>query len=190
MKTRGSFVGVFFVIAVSLVLSACVGLGSDRPLILSGYQSYTFDGKLRFSEAQHPGIDFGELYGAPVLAAADGKVINLNNSTVGCGIGVLLLHFDFRRYTVYCHLEKYIVAEGQQVKRGEVIGFVGISGRTYGVPHLHWELCTYQCDRGHNDGSLWGTEDPLAVTAGCFDPKRTYPAADRLVLTYPVQCKD
>lgn len=138
--------------------------------------------------AAHAGVDFGEMYGAPVLAAADGEVASVSEGSSGCGIGVLLAHYKFGRYTVYCHLEKALVRYGQSVKRGETIGRIGTTGNAVNVPHVHLELCAYPCTRGNRGGSL-STEDPLAKANGCFDPKKQYPD-DRLVLTYPVKCKD
>jgi hypothetical protein len=51
---------------------------------------------------------------------------------------------------------------------------------------VHLELCTSPCS-SHFDGDLSGTTDPLAIAAGCYDPKQSYPR-DRLTLTFPVAC--
>jgi murein DD-endopeptidase MepM/ murein hydrolase activator NlpD len=183
LKSR-SYRGLLFIIAIGLALSACA---SEQVLVLSGYQSMIGANNLQ-RRAAHAGVDFGEMHGAPVLAAADGDVASVSEGISGCGIGVLIAHLPFYRYTVYCHLEKALVRYGQSVKRGETIGLIGTTGNAVNVPHVHLELCTYPCTRGNLDGSL-STEDPLAISAGCFDPKKTYPT-DRLVLTHPVPCKD
>ena len=122
-----------------------------------------------------------------VLAAADGRVLVTTNRPGGCGHSVFISHDQFARYTVYCHLKEVLVKPGDAVKRGETIGLVGTTGNAVGVPHVHLELCTATCYRGHADGDLRDTEDPLTRADGCFDPKKQYPA-DRLVLTYPVKC--
>ena len=122
-----------------------------------------------------------------VLAAADGRVLVTTNRPGGCGHSVFISHDQFARYTVYCHLKEVLVKPGDAVKRGETIGLVGTTGNAVGVPHVHLELCTATCYRGHADGDLRDTEDPLARADGCFDSKKQYPA-DRLVLTYPVKC--
>ena len=137
----------------------------------------------------HGGVDFRDGQGAPVLAAAEGEVISVTEQPIGCGIGVLIAHGQFDRHTAYCHLEKALVRSGQKVRRAEVIGLVGTTGYEGGIPHVHLELCTSPCPTGHPDGYLLGTEDPLAFSVGCFDPKKTY-STDKLVLTYPVKCAD
>ena len=169
--------------AVGFALSACAG-----PVILSPYGSTIGANNLQRRDA-HAGADFGEIPGAPILAAADGKVVTVGENA-GCGLGVLILHLEFLRYTVYCHLQKAVVKVGQVVKRGDVIGLVGATGKSGGIPHIHLELLQGSSPRlGSADGNLHGTEDPLAIAVGCFDPQKTYPT-DKLVLTYPVQCKD
>lgn len=177
----------------AVALAACGG-----PTVLSTYQSMIGSNQgARF--AAHAGVDFGDPAGAPVLAAADGQVVSLANAPTyydrdTCGRGVLLSHSKFGRYTVYCHLSDVAVRQSQEVKRGDVIGYVGttgFAGRWAATlpPHVHLELCTERCPFGHADGNLRGTEDPSGISVGCFDPKKTYPT-DQLVLTYPVKCAD
>ena len=134
----------------------------------------------------HAGVDFGGPFGSPVIAAAAGVVTNLLDLPPGCGRGVVLSHGEFKRYTAYCHLQEVLVRAGQEVARGETIGRMGTTGNAFGVPHVHFELCTRAC-MSHADGDLSGTADPLKLSAGCFDPQRTYPLG-RLALTYPVPC--
>ncbi len=104
----------------------------------------------------------------------------------GCGIGVVLSHPRFKRWTAYCHLARAAVTVGQAVSRGERIGFSGASGNAAGVPHLHLELCTTACV-SHRDGDLRNTLDPLDAVVGCHDPERAHPT-DRLALTLPLEC--
>jgi len=122
-----------------------------------------------------------------VLAAADGTVSLLIDYRYGCGIGMIISHPGFGRWTAYCHMQRALARVGQRVSRGERVGLVGSSGNSGNVPHVHFELCTTACS-SHRDGDLAGTEDPLASVAGCFEAGRGYPT-DRLVLTFPVRCK-
>ncbi len=87
--------------------------------------------------AFHSGIDIDAPYGTPVRAAADGDVVGASMSA-GYGREVVLDHgHDLR--TVYGHLSAMAVLPGQHVTRGQVIGYVGQSGRATG-PHLHYEV--------------------------------------------------
>ena len=87
--------------------------------------------------AFHSGIDIDAPYGTPVRAAGDGEVLS---ASLGSGYGreIVLDHgHDLR--TIYGHLSAIAVLPGQHVTRGQVIGFVGQSGRATG-PHLHYEV--------------------------------------------------
>ena len=87
--------------------------------------------------AFHSGIDIDAPYGTPVRAAGDGDVISASLVS-GYGREVVLDHgHDLR--TVYGHLSAMAVLPGQHVTRGQVIGYVGQSGRATG-PHLHYEV--------------------------------------------------
>jgi murein DD-endopeptidase MepM/ murein hydrolase activator NlpD len=158
---------------------------SDEPIVLSSYAS-DMGANQEPRSGPHAGVDFGGLPGDPVLAAADGTVSLLIDYRYGCGIGVIISHPAFGRWTAYCHMQKGLVRVGQRVSRGETIGLVGSSGKSGDVPHVHFELCTTACS-SHRDGDLAGTEDPLAVIDGCFDPGRHYPT-ERMVLTFPLRC--
>jgi murein DD-endopeptidase MepM/ murein hydrolase activator NlpD len=87
--------------------------------------------------AFHTGVDISCEYGEPVRATADGLVTEANEHT-GYGRVVVVDH-GFGLTTWYGHLASYTVAQGTQVKRGDVIGYVGVSGRTTG-PHVHYEV--------------------------------------------------
>ncbi len=87
--------------------------------------------------AFHPGIDIDAPYGTPVRAAGDGEVTGASTGS-GYGREVVLDHgHDIR--TVYAHLSAVAVLPGQHVTRGQIIGYVGQSGRATG-PHLHYEV--------------------------------------------------
>ncbi len=85
----------------------------------------------------HTGVDIDAPYGTPVRAAADGVVMDADLGT-GYGRTVELAH-GFGVSTVYAHLSSVIVVPGQRVIRGQVIGYLGTSGRTTG-PNLHYEV--------------------------------------------------
>jgi len=87
--------------------------------------------------AFHTGVDVGADYGAPVYATADGIVLDAGQHT-GYGRVVIIDH-GFGITTWYAHLSAYAVVPGTRVKRGEVIGYTGISGRSTG-PHVHYEV--------------------------------------------------
>lgn len=86
----------------------------------------------------HPGIDFAAAIGTPIYATADGVVDHTQVSFSGYGKMVEIDHgFGYR--TRYAHMHGFIVKQGQQVKRGELIGYVGDTGLST-APHLHYEV--------------------------------------------------
>ncbi len=87
--------------------------------------------------AFHAGVDISSPYGTPVRAAADGIVLGAMRES-GYGMAILLDHGRGVR-TFYAHLSGFNVTPGQAVLGGEIIGFVGRSGRSTG-PHLHYEV--------------------------------------------------
>jgi len=87
--------------------------------------------------AFHTGVDVSADYGTPVHVTADGVVTIAENHS-GYGRLVIVDH-GFGITTFYAHLSAYSVMAGGHVKRGEVIGFTGISGRSTG-PHVHYEV--------------------------------------------------
>ena len=87
--------------------------------------------------AFHSGLDIDAPYGTPVRAAADGEVSSAN---MGAGYGrEVVLNHGHEVLTVYGHLSAIAVVPGEHVNRGQVIGYVGQSGRATG-PHLHYEV--------------------------------------------------
>lgn len=86
----------------------------------------------------HPGIDFSAPTGTPIYATGDGVVKKVRNSLGGYGNQVDIDH-GFGYVTRYAHMSAFNVKKGQEVKRGECIGFVGNSGRST-APHLHYEV--------------------------------------------------
>jgi murein DD-endopeptidase MepM/ murein hydrolase activator NlpD len=90
--------------------------------------------------AFHSGVDISAPYGTKVEAAADGIVLQAGPDS-GYGNEILIDH-GFGITTKYGHLSKIYVVVGQEVKRGQIIGAVGMTGKTTG-PHLHYEVLVH-----------------------------------------------
>jgi murein DD-endopeptidase MepM/ murein hydrolase activator NlpD len=86
----------------------------------------------------HMGIDIAWAYGTPIVATANGKVLKVDFDPMGLGQYVVIRH-DFGFHTRYGHLDRSVVQKGQEVRRGQVIGYMGNSGLSTG-PHLHYEV--------------------------------------------------
>lgn len=86
----------------------------------------------------HWGMDFTAPKGIPIYATGDGKVTRADNNSSGYGKHIRIEH-GYGYMTLYGHLSKYNVRRGQKVKRGDLIGFVGSTGRSE-APHLHYEV--------------------------------------------------
>lgn len=86
----------------------------------------------------HKGMDFTSPKGTPVYATGNGKVIRVDSRATGYGKHIRIDH-GFGYVTLYAHLSKYNVKKGQKVKRGDLIGYVGSTGRSQ-APHLHYEV--------------------------------------------------
>jgi murein DD-endopeptidase MepM/ murein hydrolase activator NlpD len=87
--------------------------------------------------AFHSGVDIGSSFGARIIAPADG-IVTVTENMGGYGKTIILEHGNGIS-TRYGHLSGYAVTSGQAVHRGDVIGYVGESGRSTG-PHLHYEV--------------------------------------------------
>jgi murein DD-endopeptidase MepM/ murein hydrolase activator NlpD len=87
--------------------------------------------------AFHTGVDVATDYGAPVHATADG-IVTIAENHAGYGRLVVIDH-GFGITTWYAHLSSFSAIPGTRIKRGEVIGYTGISGRSTG-PHVHYEV--------------------------------------------------
>ncbi|MGI9547370.1 MAG: M23 family metallopeptidase [Flavobacteriaceae bacterium] len=86
----------------------------------------------------HWGMDFTAPKGIPIYATGDGVVKRADNSASGYGKHVRIDH-GYGYMTLYAHLSKYNVKKRQKVERGDLIGFVGSTGRSE-APHLHYEV--------------------------------------------------
>ena len=86
----------------------------------------------------HWGMDFTSPKGTPIYATGDGKVTRADSNSSGYGNHIRIDH-GFGYVSLYAHLSKYNVTAGRMVKRGDLIGFVGSTGRSE-APHLHYEI--------------------------------------------------
>jgi murein DD-endopeptidase MepM/ murein hydrolase activator NlpD len=86
----------------------------------------------------HEGLDFAAPTGTPIYATADGVVTTAGNKGNGFGNHVIINH-GYGYETLYGHMVKVKAREGQSVKRGEIIGYVGSTGKSSG-PHCHYEV--------------------------------------------------
>ncbi|AEH01449.1 M23 family metallopeptidase [Lacinutrix sp. 5H-3-7-4] len=86
----------------------------------------------------HWGMDFTAPRGTPVYASGDGVVTRADSNSSGYGKHIRIDH-GYGYVSLYAHLYKYNVGKNQKVKRGDLIGFVGSTGRSE-APHLHYEI--------------------------------------------------
>ncbi|MCB0400527.1 MAG: M23 family metallopeptidase [Flavobacteriales bacterium] len=86
----------------------------------------------------HAGMDFTAPRGTPIYATGNGKVIQADAESRGYGNHVRIDH-GYGYVTLYAHMSKMDVKVGQKVKRGDVIGYVGNTGKSVG-PHCHYEV--------------------------------------------------
>jgi murein DD-endopeptidase MepM/ murein hydrolase activator NlpD len=99
-----------------------------------GYRSDPFTKIRKF----HYGMDFTARTGTPIYATGDGVVYKADASLSGYGNHIEINH-GYGYKTLYAHLSKYKCRQGQRVKRGDIIGYVGSTGRSQ-APHLHYEV--------------------------------------------------
>ena len=84
----------------------------------------------------HNGADIAAMVGTPVVSAGDGEVVLTANNLFYTG-NVVIVNHGYGLQTIYAHLNEITVKQGQKVKKGELLGKVGKTGRVSG-PHLHW----------------------------------------------------
>ncbi|WP_147103406.1 M23 family metallopeptidase [Tateyamaria sp. syn59] len=185
--------------------SAKVTYPTGAPKIASEFQSRMGVNGLRRG-ARHQGIDIKGPNGMPIIAAADGRVLETDIGSCW-GPTIVVDHgtgTDGKRLiAAYGHLGQMKVKAGQSVRRGQTIGVLGNNHRDFkcivAVRHLHFQLG--RAWRGPEKGTFWGhmrylqdgkrgtnphqywADGPNRVT--CFESGRAYPAG---TLTYPVPC--
>jgi murein DD-endopeptidase MepM/ murein hydrolase activator NlpD len=104
---------------------------------ISSYFGYRPDPIYKI-EKFHSGMDFTAALGTEAYATGDGVVYDVERNEWGYGNMVILDH-GYGYKTRYAHLLKPAVRKGQKVKRGQVIGYIGATGKATGV-HLHYEV--------------------------------------------------
>lgn len=108
--------------------------------LAGGHFTSFFGGRISpFGHARdfHTGVDLAEAIGTPIYAAADGRVVSCGYSG-GYGLSVKISHmYGFQ--TLYGHMSSLNISCGSYVRKGQVIGRVGATGRATG-PHLHYEV--------------------------------------------------
>jgi len=142
----------------ALVVAAAIAMPASRPIadrkLVFPLPSYDRS-KLRdnFEEGRgkrkHEALDIMAPRGTPVLAVDDGKVAKLFRSDAG-GITVYQYDRDERYIYYYAHLDRYAkdLAEGQVLKRGQVLGYVGTTGNAPpNAPHLHFTIFKLGADK-------------------------------------------
>ncbi|TAE17077.1 MAG: M23 family metallopeptidase [Bacteroidetes bacterium] len=108
----------------------------DLDRIASGF-GYRIDPVYKITKF-HAGLDFTAPQGTPIYATADGRVTTAGNQGNGYGNHVVINH-GYGYETLYGHMYRIKTRGGQTVKRGEVIGYVGSTGKSTG-PHCHYEV--------------------------------------------------
>lgn len=132
-----------------------LGLPILLATVTQNYGKTSFSSKGAYQGKPHNGLDFGTPVGTPIIAAEKGKVIAVADQDLYCPRGaygrfVAIEHYN-NLTTLYAHLSKWIVKEGDMVEKGQVIGYSGRTGYATG-PHLHFGVYasqTFHIDAAH-----------------------------------------
>ncbi len=108
----------------------------DLNRIASGF-GYRID-PIYKTPKMHAGLDFSAPQGTPIYATADGRIATSGHSDGGYGNHVVINH-GYGYETLYGHMVRIKARRGQRIKRGEIVGYVGSTGKSTG-PHLHYEV--------------------------------------------------
>ncbi len=130
---------------ISRILDSQKSLLSDIPTMwplkgVQGYVTAVFGPSIHPFSGQwylHKGVDLAYGYGVPIIATANGKIVEADYDE-GYGNFVKIRH-KYGFYTKYAHLQRLYVHPGQEVSQGDVIGTMGNTGISTG-PHLHYEV--------------------------------------------------
>ncbi|MFO7568868.1 MAG: M23 family metallopeptidase [Smithellaceae bacterium] len=144
-----------------------------------------------YGEKRHPGIDFNIDIGTPVIAATDSIIIHIGESAYAeswSGGIYVITSTGGDIATLYSHLSKIAVTNGQSLKRGQLIGWSGASNNGY--PHLHFSLYRRTFNpilfsNSFNPDQYW-----LDGKAQCFERDRDYAKQNKKGMTLPVACGD
>ncbi|WP_156609954.1 M23 family metallopeptidase [Auraticoccus cholistanensis] len=128
--------------------------GGAAPIASGSYSIAARWGAVGSWSRYHTGIDLSAPIGTPIRAAADGVVVSPASGAGWAGVHVVIKHAD-GSHTLYAHMASTAVQPGQQVKAGDLVGVVGMTGRTFG-PHLHFEWYP----AGTTPGDVYSSKDP------------------------------
>ncbi len=122
-------------------VAGSAGSSASQQTVASGYYLRPISGGAKSQGIHgHNGVDLAASFGTPIVAAAGGKVIlsRIGGYNGGYGTYVVISHTNGTQ-TLYAHMNANNVTVGQNVERGQVIGSIGMTGKTSG-PHIHFEI--------------------------------------------------
>lgn len=127
----------------SVSAAKAIELGPDLIVPVDGLSAESLSnnwGAARSEGRRHQGIDIMAPHGAPVLAVADGEIVRFWNSELG-GVSIYQADASGELVYYYAHLSARAgnIKEGDRVRQGQVIGYVGQTGNA-STPHLHFEM--------------------------------------------------
>lgn len=127
----------------SVSAAKAIELGPDLIVPVDGLTAESLSnnwGAARSEGRRHQGIDIMAPHGAPVLAVADGEIVRFWNSELG-GVSIYQADASGELVYYYAHLSARAgnIKEGDRVRQGQVIGYVGQTGNA-STPHLHFEM--------------------------------------------------
>ncbi len=128
--------------------------GGASPISSGSYRIAARWGAVGSWSRYHTGVDLSAPIGTPIRSAAAGVVVSPASGAGWAGTHVVVRHAD-GSHTLYAHMASTAVSPGQSVKAGDLVGVVGMTGRTFG-PHLHFEWYP----AGTTPGDVYSSKDP------------------------------
>ena len=132
----------FWIALIGLFLSSC----ASTPAPIYGSPQFNWPvrkGRItqgfKKGSGKHQGLDIAGARNTPIYAAAQGRVLYVGQGFTGYGKLIIIEHDGDRWASFYAHLNDFKVREGSFVKKGQLIGLMGRTGRASGV-HLHFEI--------------------------------------------------
>ena len=180
-----SFYKAFFYFSSFLILLSCQSIKEGRP-----YVGYGYGEPVNYGEGKHPGVDYYVTYGTPIIACADGFVYDRGNLYGRKGEYYISINHTGRK-GLYAHLSRVYVRYGESLKRGQLIGLSGASGRT-GIKKLHFGVGRSVSSNLRNFSNTFYPHK-LGRNGGlpeCFDPNKDYSDYGLFEITLPIPCRD
>ena len=174
----------FCLILIASIVTACATIDCT-PLLISN----PYGGWAPYGEKIHPGIDYKIPWGTPVIAVSDEEVVWVQKSEGRLpfqgGYYVVILHGDHFK-SIYVHLSKVFVVEGQLIERGQLVGNSGRDNTHYA--HLHFGITeiggsSMIFSQTYNPEKFWLDDNPKF-----FDPKKDYSTYSQKEITLPIAC--